>query len=316
MESTMVLSWSACIAFAVYYEMVGVTWIEHIAPNGIGLSYDWLGDPGYKSWQILTGFAIGVISAALNLGVMITIGICKQVFIRMRQRLSWNSFLKEIVPPTIGGLCIGVVNWALPATVGNGGMEFNYFIHLGASGLVSQKLLVCTGFARMFLLGVSMNCGFVGGIIFPFLTMGIISGVIMYLNYSYIPLGLCVGCFMISLPCAIVPMPFTFSALSIFVFFFGLYQTVPIFIASLTSYLIVCGTGLFKKLASRANNNNNEQASGDVKIVGDVEDTKYKQEADEFALKQYLGNTKRISQLSDGSVSSPLSNSITNPISH
>ncbi len=198
----------------------------------------------------------------------------------------------------------GTVNWALPATVGNGSMIFSWIIKDGASGIVSEKLLLCTAFARMFLLGISMNCGFIGGIIFPFLTMGMIAGTVCYLHYPYLPLGLCVGCFMISVPCGIVPMPFTFTCLSAFMFFFGLYQIVPIFIAAFTSYLIVCGSGLFKKLSSRANAQADDGASNvnagpsssspsDMENAASKQEQIAKSEADDFALKQYLGNGKK-----------------------
>lgn len=190
--------------------------------------------------------------------------------------------------------CVGLVNYALPATVGNGNLIFGWIIKWGSKGYVSQKLLLCTAFARMFLLGVSMNCGFIGGIIFPFLTMGLIAGTVMYINYSYVPLGLCVGTFIIALPCGIVPMPFTFSCLSIFIFYYGLYETVPIFIASITSYLIVCGSGLFKKLSSQANKQQGGGEGTDAASDKDAEEEKQrelaKKEADDFALKQYLGN--------------------------
>ncbi len=71
------------------------------------LTTEWLMDPGYQSWQICTGFAIGVVSAALCLLVLITIGICKQFFSRIRSIFKFNHFLKEVVPPTIGGVIIG-----------------------------------------------------------------------------------------------------------------------------------------------------------------------------------------------------------------
>lgn len=74
------------------------------------LSEDWLNDPGYKNWQVTTGFAIGVVSAALCIIVIVTIGICKQLFSRLRMRLAHNKFLKEVLPPTIGGVCIGVTH--------------------------------------------------------------------------------------------------------------------------------------------------------------------------------------------------------------
>ena len=39
-------------------------------------------------------------------------------------------------------------------------------------------------------------------------------------------------------------MPFTMAALTIFVFNIGLYQTVPVYVATLVSYILVCGTGM------------------------------------------------------------------------
>lgn len=218
---------------------------------------------------------------------MITIGINKQIFFRLRSRLARFPMLREVVPPTLGGLVIGLINWALPLTVGNGNQEFVYFIKYGCNGDVSQKLLLCTGFARMVLLGVSMNAGFCGGIIFPFLTMGMIAGAVMYLNFPYVPKGLCVGAFMVAIPAGIVPMPFTFTALVVFIFYFGLYQIAPIFVAVVVSYLIVSGSGLFKKLASRAAKNN---AEGEAATAEAVQEEKH--DNDDFALKQYLGNKK------------------------
>jgi hypothetical protein len=158
----------------------------------------------------------------------------------------------------------------------------------------------------MFLLGISMNCGFIGGIIFPFLTIGIISGAIMCINYPGLPVGLCLGTFMISVSCGIVPMPFTFTALSCFVFFFGLYQTVPIFVSSFVSYSLICGSGLLKKLGKASEERAkaaklkaaaaaNDSKSGSFAEESKESESSYisKKDADEFALKQYLGNKKQ-----------------------
>jgi len=66
-------------------------------------------DDGYEDWQIGTGFICGVISATLCFMVLVTIGITKQVFNRIRLRLSHNLFLKEVVPPLVGGIIIGIL---------------------------------------------------------------------------------------------------------------------------------------------------------------------------------------------------------------
>lgn len=109
-----------------------------------------------------------------------------------------------------------------------------------------------------------MNGGFVGGFIFPMITIGVIAGMIWYQIYPCAPIGLLIGCFLASVPAAICPMPFTLAALSIFIFFFGLYQTVPIFIASITSYTLVVGSGLFEFLQKRGQAGQQQEEDDDV----------------------------------------------------
>ena len=48
-------------------------------------------------------------------------------------------------------------------------------------------------------------------------------------------------------------MPFTLLGIAVYCFYFGIYQTVPIYIAIITSYTVVCGSGIFRKLADRGN---------------------------------------------------------------
>jgi len=57
--------------------------------------------------MILTGFVIGVVSAAICLLSVIWMGIVKQIFSRIRTKMGENKFLREVVPPTIGGAVIG-----------------------------------------------------------------------------------------------------------------------------------------------------------------------------------------------------------------
>lgn len=241
---------------------------------------------------------IGMVSAVLCVCVLVTVGVTKQIFFRIRDKFAvTNPFLSEILPPTIGGLCIGLVNYALPATVGNGSMMLTFFIKYGAStdpDSMSKSLLLSTGFGRMFLLGVSMNCGFVGGIIFPFITMGTIAGAYMFKFYSWMPKLLCIATFMVALPCGIVPLPFTFACLSVFIFYLGVYQTVPIFVACMVSYTLVSGSGLLKFLINRGDQAKKEEADGGAATNAKEEKAKAAaaKEAEDYALATYLGNKK------------------------
>jgi H+/Cl- antiporter ClcA len=38
MESTIMLSFSACICFAIYYEMIGATYLDYLTDKGISVS--------------------------------------------------------------------------------------------------------------------------------------------------------------------------------------------------------------------------------------------------------------------------------------
>jgi H+/Cl- antiporter ClcA len=202
------------------------------------------------------------------------------------------------------------VNWALPATVGNGNISNDWVIKYGAMHYqhpeiiadgISEHLLICTGFARMALLGVSMNCGFVGGIVFPFLSMGIITGAVASRHYPDVPVGLFISSFMVALPSGIVPMPFTFTCLSAFAYFLGLNQTVPVFVACVTSFGLVCSTGLMKGLVLRSAAREAAEAAGAAgggagaagDAAGEAGREKAKKAADEFALNHYLGNQKK-----------------------
>ena len=165
-------------------------------------------------------------------------------------------------------LLTGVFNYAMPLTVGNGNMLLPSIIKYGMQGTLSTHLLLTAGFARILLLAVSMSSvGYVGGFIFPTITISIIAGVVCYQQYSYLPYGLCIGCFLAGMPSGICPMPFTLSCLAIFMFFFGIYQTAPILIASITSYTVVCGSGLFSALQSRAKRQEEERLEAEQALL-------------------------------------------------
>lgn len=257
MESITILAFSACISFITYYGLVDYTYLDHIKTNPLA-AYQW----EFDEWQCTTGFVIGCICAALSLFLILCIGITKQIFLRLRTRLQERNrhFLSYVLPPVIGGITVGCVNWALPLTVGSGNMVLQGILSNGYKNLLSTDLLLCSGFAKLFLLSVCMNCGFIGGFVFPQIAVATMAGVICHMQYPYIPIGLSVGCFVSALPGALIPAPYTMACLPIFIFYFGLYQTAPIFIATLTSYIILCGSGLMTALAER-NQMNAQQAA-------------------------------------------------------
>ena len=249
MEAICLLFSCAAFAWAIYYALLPVTFLG-ITSTSFSLSYQYQAD--FKEEHIVVGFIIGCLSGFLGLLIILSLGIFQRIFGLIRELLSFSSFLRHVIPPIIGGAVVGCVNWALPLTFGRGDIQTNYLLQYGSNeNLVELGVLFSSGFARIFLLAVSNACGFKGGLFFPIFTIGITAGVITYRLYSFLPLGLTVGCFMAALPISIVPMPFTMTGVIYFTFFFGDVETVPIAVASFTSYMILNGSGLLKALVDR-----------------------------------------------------------------
>lgn len=303
MESIVILSSSALCSFVMYYFVLDYSLVDLYSASYV-LSYTW----DFDLYQCGTALLIGVVSGAIGLTSIIIIGICRQIFARIRLKLERNKFLQAVLPPVIGGIIVGLVNVALPLTVGDGNMVISKVIQYGynyagsppqipaalvpllpvnlSDGSLSPNLLICTAFAKLFLLGVCMSCGFVGGFVFPMVLVGIIAGVMCFQQFTYLPLGFCVSCFMASVPGSICPMPFTLACLAIFMSFNGLYQTVPIYIACVTSYTAVCGSGIFTALQLRALKQ--AEAARDAQLKKDKEDE------NKFKVDQYGASTNHL----------------------
>ena len=255
MESMIVLSFSGIVSFITYFTLSDNTYLERIsqAYSHYAVAVKW----EFEEWQLGTGFCIGLVGGAVAVLMILIIGINKQFFYRVRSRLrKRNSLLGSIAPPAIAGIFIGCVNQALPLTVGSGDSAFNSLIKFGYQNELSNKILVQSIIAKIFVLGASMNSGFVGGFVFPQITIGIMCGIVTYNIFSdFMPFGLAVGCWMPAISAGICPMPITLTLLSLFIFNFGLYQTAPIFVSTITAYTLVCGSGLFGALVARAQKN-------------------------------------------------------------
>ena len=98
------MSISAIISFAVFYSVGEKAYLDHLDFQ-YQLSMSW----EFELWHCFTGFAIGIISAAICLVQIIFFGITKQIFTRIRQRCDSAGRLPGIVvTSTIGGVIIGM----------------------------------------------------------------------------------------------------------------------------------------------------------------------------------------------------------------
>ena len=100
-------------------------------------------------------------------------------------------------------------------TVGDGNLVSMPIIGFTISSIsqgtapIDEDLLIRSAFAKMFCLAISMNCGMIGGFIFPMLTIGIMASAVAYQRYPDVPFLLFVSCFLSGIPSGVCPMPFT-----------------------------------------------------------------------------------------------------------
>ena len=163
-------------------------------------------------------------------------------------------------------------------TVGNGNQVINSLIKAGLKQQLPQWLYIQSGFARMALLAICMNCGFIGGVGYPVITMGLIAGTVTILKFPSLPPALCLSCWMAAAPLGFIPMPYTFTVLSCLIFQLNAYQSSVVFVAAVTSYLIMSGSGIISTLQK---NSMKKEAEAKAQL---------KAEADRLALE--LANTK------------------------
>ncbi|CAE7623087.1 unnamed protein product, partial [Symbiodinium microadriaticum] len=191
------------MAFIVFYGLEEKTYLERMDANYF-LSVNW----EFELWQCATAVVIGTVCSASSLCILVAVGIVKQILLRIKDKCDATKFLSgTIVIATLGGLVIGIVDVVVPLAVGNGHQSTISIIQ-GVQDYSTHVLLV-TAFARCFTMAISMNCGFVGGFIFPVISIGVIAGVVCHQQYDYIPLGMSLACFIAAMPAAICPMPFT-----------------------------------------------------------------------------------------------------------
>lgn len=103
MESTLLMSVAAILSFVIFYVLEEKTWLSHLESN-YALSVLW----EFDVWQVGTAVVIGFISSAICLGLLLTIGIVKQILLRIKMRCDATKFLNgTIVVCTLGGFING-----------------------------------------------------------------------------------------------------------------------------------------------------------------------------------------------------------------
>ena len=103
MESTLLMSVGAIFAFVVFYQLEEKSWLDRLTPNYF-LTTAW----EFEMWHCASGAVIGLVASGSSLCILLTIGIVKQILLRIQERCDRSGFLNGmIVVSTLGGFVVG-----------------------------------------------------------------------------------------------------------------------------------------------------------------------------------------------------------------
>jgi H+/Cl- antiporter ClcA len=211
------------------------------ALNGMAVSslLNILSLPAYhlQLWDIFIGIFLGLIA--------VPVAIVFVVINRGMKRIVSPLDSKPVIRSTIGGLLLGLLAFTVPTSIGLGTTQMAVVTQQAAT--IGIVLLLVFALAKIVALSGALNFGFIGGPIFPLLFTGSCLGAIIHLIFPQLPLTLVMGCMIVAVPAAVVPIPLALGAIGIIIVGVPFADAIPIFIAALVAFSITHGLGVENK---------------------------------------------------------------------
>ena len=222
---------SAVIGFSLFYWASGDVFSPLL---------DLLSPPAYdlKLWHIVASIVLGIVA--------VPFGLLFPVMTKILSRLTSPLNGKPIIRSTLGGLFLGLLAVAVPTTIGLGTEEMVTVTQQAAE--IGVVLLLVFALAKVLALSGALAFGFIGGPIFPLLFVGSALGSVIHLLLPQLPLGLVLGCMIVAVPAAVVPIPLTLAIIGIVIIGLSPTNTIPVILASLVAFstvrgLVMAGSG-------------------------------------------------------------------------
>ena len=123
----------------------------------------------------------------------------------------------------------------LPLTIGAGNDQLTTVIDESAS--ISIWLLVAVLVGKMLAMAISLATGSIGGNVLPMLFVGGTAGVVAHLMFPDIPYAIAVGCMLAAVPGATIKAPVGLTFIAVLAVGLGPLTVAPVVIAVATAYL-------------------------------------------------------------------------------
>ncbi len=218
---------SATVGFALFYFLGGEAF-----SSLLGL----ISPPAYdlRLWHLGAGILLGVIA--------VPVALLLPILLKILGRLVAPLNSKPIIRGILGGFLLGLLAYALPITIGLGTTEMGIVTQQAAE--IGVGLLLVFAVAKMLALSGALSFGFIGGPIFPLLFVGSTVGSAILLLFPQLPEGLVLGCMIVAVPAAVVPIPLALGVIGILIIGLPLTNALPLFLAALVAFSITHGLGI------------------------------------------------------------------------
>jgi len=200
----------------------------------------------YKHIWLLYSILMGFIGGLLGMLTLICMGIFRNIAANVRRKLGKKT--STVVLPVVAGLVYGIFGVLYPLTFGDGSMQLGHIV--GHAKEWGESYLVGTMFIKMLTLSISLGFGFIGGQIFPAVFIGTCAGCVAYL-VTNVPIFVTVPCFMVAVPGAFCPIPFTLVGIAVLGLVLGSEITACVFTSVFCAFMTACGTGIIQRLVRR-----------------------------------------------------------------
>jgi H+/Cl- antiporter ClcA len=215
---------AAVIGFSIFYLSAGLNY-----SSVLGL----IKPPEYhlEIWHLGVSIIFGIIA--------VPVALLFVIFTKIFDRLIKPLDNKPVIRGTIGGFLLGLLGVAIPTTIGLGTTSMSIITQQAAE--IGILLLIVFAIAKMVALTGALRFGFIGGPIFPLLFVGSCIGAAIHLIFPWIPLGLALGCMIVAVPAAIVPIPLALAAIGLIVMGLSATDALPVFISALVAFSVTNG---------------------------------------------------------------------------
>ncbi len=217
MEGILAQLIAATVAFAVFFGVVGTTFLNSFA----------IPVEEFRTSHLLMGVGLGLTASALMIGFVIIVKVIQAAADKVANRF---------VCGLVGGALVGFIAVALPLTVGAGNDQLTTVIDNSAS--ISLWMLAAVVVGKMVAMAVSLATGFIGGNVLPMLFVGGTAGVMIHLAIPDIPYAIAVGAMLAAVPGATIKAPIGLTFIAVLSIGLGPLTAVPVAIAVATSHLL------------------------------------------------------------------------------